>query len=280
MLAHLAQAPMPWPMFTRLIDQLAASGLYVEKQISFGLFGDGLMDPLVVERARYVKKMMPDVFLAINTNGGPFNERRHGELIGLVDRFSVHIEGITPEIYERLMPPLRAENVFPKVERLLELAPGKVNIACPISSVNVDDFPALREHWESRGAHEVHILTFTNRTTDKLGFYDYALAPTAGCCRQEVAYDFIVDWDGKVLACCQDFTRGNEIGDLNHESVGQILANAKRRELFDALGNGQWSRFSSCRNCKFDHEGKVNDRLAEAAETRRSHMVARVEAAE
>jgi hypothetical protein len=184
--------PMDWDLFARIIDQIAEARLGIEGVLAFGLQGDALMDPMVVKRARYVKERLPQAKLLINTNAGPWNERRHGELIDLVDIWSIHVEAVTPELYARLMAPLRARIVFPKVERIIALAPGKVSIAAPLSQANLPEFAALRAYWAERGA-PVMPLAFANRTIDSLDFYGYALAPVPGTCRQEVAGELVVD---------------------------------------------------------------------------------------
>jgi radical SAM protein with 4Fe4S-binding SPASM domain len=262
MLEHLRREPMKMELFTRLIDGLAETGLGIEGVVAFGLHGDALMDPLVVERARYVKQVLPKSVLLINTNAGPFNERRHAELVDLADIFSIHTEALSEDLFARLMAPLRASVVQPKIERLIELAPHKAQITVPLSQVNLGEFRALRDHWLSKGATSVVPLAFGNRTTDALDFYSYALAPVSGCCRQEVAFELVVDWDGVVMACCQDFSRTNQIGDLTQETVRELLLNEARKQTFDVLKAGRWSDFSSCRTCKFDSSVHVAD-LAE-----------------
>jgi pyruvate-formate lyase-activating enzyme len=262
MLAGRVQAPMAWDLFQRIIDQLADGFIPLEGQLAFGLFGDSLMDPQVVERARYAKRRLPQLSLVLNTNAGPFNERRHAELAEIADCFSVHAEAVSPDIYGRLMAPLKAEGVLPKIERLAALAPGKVEIVSPMSQVNLKDYPVMRAYWAERGIGFTP-LTISNRTTDQLDFYAYALAPRPGVCRQEVAHDLIVDWDGQVLSCCQDFTRGNAVGDLAAQSLKAVLADGCRRTLYDTLAEGRWSDFDSCRNCKFDHGEVLHRTLAE-----------------
>jgi|GEM_PF-4155564 len=260
---HLVGGPMDWALFARMIDQITEGGFAIEGVLAFGLHGDALMDPLVVKRARYVKEKLPNAQLLMNTNAGPWNEARHAELIALVDIWSIHVEAVDPELYARLMAPLRARIVYPKVARIIELAPGKVSIAAPLSQANLPEFAALKAYWAEKGA-PVMPLAFANRTIDTLNFYDYALAPVPGACRQEVAAELVVDWDGLVLACCQDFSRGNQIGDLTKESLLEVLGNAERRKLFETMKHGRWSDYRTCRDCKFDQQGEV-DRLVAAA---------------
>jgi tetratricopeptide (TPR) repeat protein len=57
--AHVPRKPMDMKLFRHLIDELAASEIPITGQIAFGLFGDGLVDPFVVERAAYVRQSFP-----------------------------------------------------------------------------------------------------------------------------------------------------------------------------------------------------------------------------
>jgi len=251
--AHLPTGIMSMDLFKKLIDGIADGDIELEKnKMGLGLFGEPLMDPLIVERVRYVRERLPHVNVLLNTNAGPFNERRHAELIELVHRFSVHVEAISPDIYEKLMEPLRAHVVFPKIERLIALAPGKVNIAVPISRYNKDEYPELKRYWLAKGARHVEDLALSNRTTDSLSYADQSLGPTPNTCSGAVGFDFVVDWDGKVLACCQDFMKREVLGDLNKNTVREILESQRRKEFAASMAQGCWNALESCRHCKRD----------------------------
>jgi radical SAM protein with 4Fe4S-binding SPASM domain len=187
---------------------------------------------------------------------GPFSERRHTELAALVDRFSVHVEALSPELYDELMAPLRAAIVFPKIERLMALAPGKVNVAVPLSRRNAGEFAALRTHWMARGARNVCDLKFSNRTTDSLDYYRDSLGPTPNACAEGVRFDLVVDWDGKVLACCQDFLKREPLGDLTQSTVSEVLLTQQRARFVERLKSGHWNALRSCRHCKIDPQGQ------------------------
>jgi radical SAM protein with 4Fe4S-binding SPASM domain len=250
---HLPAGVMSMEMFKRIIDGLAHPSIrLVKNKIGLGLFGEPLMDPLIVERAKYVRQRLPNVKLLLNTNAGPFNERRHRELIDLVSRFSVHVEALSEEKYAELMAPLRAPIVFPKIERLIELAPNRVNIAVPLSRGNIDEFPALRKYWLGKGAREVAAIAFSNRTTDSLDYSARSLAPVAASCSERVGADLVIDWDGKILPCCQDFLKREPLGDLGKQSLSEALQDRRRHDFVDLLRHSHWSASKSCRDCKID----------------------------
>jgi radical SAM protein with 4Fe4S-binding SPASM domain len=250
---HLPTGVMTMALFRKIIDGVADSEISLGKgKIGLGLFGEPLMDPHIVDRVRYVRQRLPEVKILLNTNAGPFNERRHAELTGLVHKFSVHVEALSPEIYAELMRPLRSEVVFPKIERLIALAPRRVNIAVPLSKRNAGEFSALREYWLQRGAANVLDLSLGNRTTDSLDYYNQSLAPTPTACSVAVGHDLVIDWDGTVLACCQDFMKREPLGNLNDFPVSKILESALRKRFLETLKQGCWNSLQSCRNCKMD----------------------------
>ena len=53
--------------------------------LSFGLFGDGLLDPYVIERAQLMKQKLSKVILHVNTNGAAYSHNKHLPLFDLVD---------------------------------------------------------------------------------------------------------------------------------------------------------------------------------------------------
>jgi radical SAM protein with 4Fe4S-binding SPASM domain len=79
-----------------------------------------------------------------------------------------------------------------------------------------------------------------------------ALGPKSGTCPEEIILDLIVDWDGTVLVCCNDFLRQEPIGDLTKTPLAEILRGAKRQRFFDVLRTGTWQEMATCRDCKFD----------------------------
>ena len=185
------------PLFQKIIDGIARHDIVVTDQIAFGLFGDGLVDPLVVQRARYVRETLPDVRLSVNTNGAAFNMEKHGELQDLAFTIALHCESLVPEVYDDLMRPLRAERVFPKFD----------------------------------------------------------LNPKPIACGPDIMDDLIVDCDGKVLSCCQDFQRLVEIGDMQAESFETVLTGVRRESMRKLLAEKRHGELETCSRCFADLRG-------------------------
>lgn len=91
----------------------------------------------------------------------------------------------------------------------------------------------------------------SNRCSRDETFQELALGPVSGTCPEEIMLDLIVDWDGMVLACCNDFLRQEPIGNLTQSSLSEILNGTPRRRFFDMLRTGAWEEMETCRTCKF-----------------------------
>jgi len=258
--------PMPMPIYTRLIDDLFGYGLRVE-QVSFGVFGDGLLDPFVVERTKYLRQTLPEVFLSINTNGAAFDAKKHAELNHYDVLISLHCESLDEDAYNDLMRPLRAERVFPKYEEILRTFPGKVRVSVPVSKRNFSELRALREWFLVRGAEDVVFDPLSSRCVEDRSVFDaLALAPGPIACRSDILGDLIVDCDGEVLLCCQDFSRKEPIGNLAQTTFVDVFRSARRGQIRDLLDNGGHDKLSTCSKCyadartegfPFDHEARL-----------------------
>lgn len=241
---------MPMELFKKIVDGIVAEGVSVEHLLAFGLFGDGLVDPLVLDRARYVREHLPDVGITVNTNGAAFNLERHAALYEYVALISLHCESLTPETFDYLMAPLRTKNLLPKYEAILKAFPMKVRISVPVSRANIGELESIKMWFMDRGAREVVFDPLASRCVEDMSLYNrLALKPHKIACGPDIATDFIVDCDGKVLACCQDFSRLEPIGDLATESFKNTLKGLARRNFQKKMAEGRHDELATCSRC-------------------------------
>ena len=251
--ANSPRGTMPMSIFTSIIDGIVEMGLTVEDQIGFGLFGDGLVDPLVVERAQYLKDRLPEVRLTINTNGAAFNADKHAILNDYATVVTLHCESLDRKTYDFLMTPLRAKNVHPKYEKILAAYPGKVVVSVPVSRTNLSEIPAIRAWFMERGAASVVFDPLASRCVEDTTVFDeLSLSPQAVACPPSVMADLIVDCDGLVLNCCQDFSRLEPIGDLSKETLEQTLHNVARARRRQQFAEGRHAEIATCARCQGD----------------------------
>jgi tetratricopeptide (TPR) repeat protein len=257
--AHVPRATMPMALFEKIIDGIDELGLTITDQVAFGMFGDGLLDPLVARRGEYLRSRMPDVQLTVNTNGAAFNAARHERLNATVSVIALHCESLIPETYDYLMQPLRAERVFPKYQEILDCFPGKVVVSVPASRRNLAELPDIRRWFLGHGARDVVFDPLSSRCAEDRSLFDsLALNPQPIRCSTVVLEDLIVDCDGKVLICCQDFQRLEGIGDLMTESMEAVLTGLQRRATHRLLAEGRHEELATCSRCHGDIRGQLS----------------------
>lgn len=251
--AHVPRKPMDMKLFRHLIDQLAASEIPITGQIAFGLFGDGLVDPFVVERAAYVRKMLPDVAISVNTNGAAYDPKRHAALKPYISLITLHCESIDPKVYDRMMAPLRAERVHAKFPGLFRDFPNMVRVSVPVSRANYGEMEAMFGHFKAMGAENVAFHPLSARCArDQSLFNSLSFVPQIIRCEGKIFHDLIIDSDGAVVACCNDFEREVPVGNLKEQSLDDLLADPRRLEMIRLLEEGRHEEISTCARCRAD----------------------------
>jgi tetratricopeptide (TPR) repeat protein len=245
---------MPMPLFEGVLRQMAEHHFAISGQISLGLFGDGLVDPMVVQRVRLARALFPDAAISVNTNGAAYNPQRHRPLFDIASHIALHVESLVPETYGELMAPLRLDRVLPKVEAILRDFPGKVHVSVPVSRLNQAELPAIRAWFLERGAKGVAFNGLSSRCSrDRTTFDRLSLAPDPIRCRTDDVFDnLIVDCDGTVTICCMDFERREPVGNLARDSLIETLLSPARREVLALFAAGRHAERESCRLCYGD----------------------------
>lgn len=248
--ANSPRGTMPMELFRKIIDGIVDEGVAIDSHIAFGLFGDGLVDPLVMERAKYVHARLPDAILSVNTNGAAYNSARHAALFPYVTLLALHCESLTPETYDHLMTPLRAKNVFPKYDRILKNFPGKVRVSVPVSRMNLGELGTMRAWFLERGAKEVVFDPMSSRCMQDRALFDrLSLSPYPIRCDAQVTRDLIVDCDGLVLPCCNDFAREQPIGNLAYETFGETMTGLARQQFAEKMTRKEHDTIPLCTRC-------------------------------
>lgn len=249
---HVPRTPMPMPLFRKIIDEIAALRLPISGQFAFGLFGDALLDPHVVERAAYLREHFPSTPLSINTNGAAFNLQRHAALLGLNVIIGLHCESIVPESFDVLMHPLRLERLIPKYEQILERFGDRVYVSIPLSRLNLHHAAQTRSWFKARGAHVILAPIASRCAEDRSVFDQLALKPYQMRCGSAVLDDIVIDCDGTLLRCCQDFRRDEPIGNVADQPLREIMFGSSRRAHAHFLDQGRHAESVTCSRCFAD----------------------------
>lgn len=243
-------AIMDMKLFSKIIKEIALAQIPVTGSIHFGLFNEAFLDPFLNERIKIIRTYLPGVPLFLNTNAALFSEK-HAWAVAQVDGLAIQVSGFSKDIYEKVMPPLRHDKTYKNVEKIIKLAKCVI-VSVPTSKLNLHEFPTIKRYWLEKGASYVSPDQLSNRCGEIPNFAQLSVAPHAGICRGDIAESLIVDFDGTVLPCCQDFLRRDSIGNLADQSLQEVLSSKKLQEFMEDLDSGLWDKHS-CRFCLYDN---------------------------
>jgi hypothetical protein len=250
---HVPRTPMAMALFEKIVRDISDNKIALRGQMAFGLHGDGLLDPFVLDRAKLLHAVLPDVPLAINTNAAAYNRKRHGALKDHVATIAIHCESLRAPVYDELMAPLRLKNVMPKFEQMLEDFGRKIRISVPVTRRNRDELAEMRQWFMERGACDVIFMPLAGRCVDDTDvFRRLALDPRRIRCGSDLLDYLVVDSDGMVLGCCQDFQRLEPVGDIARDGLMGTLTSLQRKRFGESLDGGRHDDLVTCSKCYGD----------------------------
>ena len=209
-------------------------------RISFSGFGESLLHKNFYGIIRAMRAILPDTAIETNTNG----DRLTAQVIR--DLFDSGLTNLYVNLYD-------GPEQAPHFDAMFKEA--------GISAYK------LRDHWsESFG------LTLNNRS-GMLNQPEIGVVPLAEPIKKPCYYPFykmIVDWNGNVLFCSNDWGREIIVGNVMREHVKDIWMSDAMGKIRDRLAAGDRSR-SPCDKCSVDgtlHGRTSFDRLMAARATK------------
>jgi radical SAM protein with 4Fe4S-binding SPASM domain len=208
---------MPANLCLKIIDELAA----INFSGRFSLFNinEPLTDNRIFSFVNYASLMLPGSYHALVTNGDILDREKLKKLL------DAGLDQLFINSYDELA--LRRN--LSLYNYAYEYYPGKVT---HINRTQYND-------WVSRAGN----------------IKAYAQDPVAGYCDWP-NYALYVKPDGRVLACCHDFSGINVVGNLVEQSVLEVWYGKAFSRLRRSLNKGQRSISSLCNQC--DHKPDLN----------------------
>ncbi len=245
---------MSWALFEKIIRELAEGGFAGE--FIFGLFAEPMEDTILLDRLKLIKQLLPDCSISIATNAALYDPQKHWEVLDYVDHLSIHVEAMTPEVYDRLMHPLKSERVIPKINQIIEGVRLRerniVGITTPVHKDNVSEVTRIAEYARDNGV-DYNFTALSSRAWEGGQYPKLSIAPAGALCRPSALLDCLfVDFDGLVLPCCFDFSRSMPLGDLNHQTIDGVFESPAWQSMFGTFKRGEWSSKDACSRCRAD----------------------------
>lgn len=242
---------MPLPLVEKVAEDFRTNGLTVSWLHEMG-------DPLLYPHLAKAIDLFPGA--SLSTNVMLLDQAKGEEILATsLQRIRLCIDTINPQLY----PTIRKGGVFERVvantRTFLELSKGsriKVEIQRMITTETADESVAGFARFFSLEKYpQAEVIEKTCEpldTNDETSFHQSYY----GCFQGYPFRWFIVLADGRVTHCCYDAHGTQIIGDMNTQTVREIVESATLPRYMAAFKGRDWQTLPRCGECYKHAEGK------------------------
>jgi radical SAM protein with 4Fe4S-binding SPASM domain len=250
------QGVMGDSLFEKILGQCKSFG--VDYVTIYG-FGEPLIDPSFCRKVDLAKKRGLSR-VTTNTNGLLLNEVVAENLIksGL-DEIYVSVDANTPETYQKVRNSNRFSVVEGNIRSLIRKRHeiGRKNPTVTLSYVESELNKHETRDFVSKWQGIVNCISISkihNWTGDILIKSNAGYRMRDPC--RLLWTDMVINWDGKVPLCCNDYENSVTFGDLNLNSLEAIWSGQKMKWARGLHTKRRFNKISACRNCTYNYHDK------------------------
>jgi hypothetical protein len=241
-----AQGVLDVALYRRVLDEAATTGARV---ISLENYGESFLDPHIFERARYARQKGMELFTI--TNGSLLDDKKAEQVADLFTKIRISMYGVTKGTYEKIHQGLDFDKVKKNVDKLFETRRRNR------SKLKIEMYFLLMKENE----HEMQdFVDSYKRTADALSVwrphnwgdgrrYRNPTGNKKVSCGRPMTGPVQVQWDGLVVPCCFDYDSKIILGDLNRQTLHDVLHGERYEALRCAHTSGEFTAFPFCDNC-------------------------------
>jgi radical SAM protein with 4Fe4S-binding SPASM domain len=247
---------MSLDLFKKVISEIKTYSRYV------GLhnFGEPLLNPDLPRFIAHAAEAGLKTWLS--TNATLLTEAAARELLDSgLDVIIFSLDGVNRETYEKIRLNSRFEKTKANIDRFLDMKKSKnrktpLTIVQIINMMNTESEIALfKKEWERKAdtvlikalaawSDQVAGIRNLSRNVDQTGPAGHHRPPCLYLWRS-----FVVQWDGTVVLCCNDFDNKLVVGDVGRQTLREIWNSPLMRDLRSRHLRGDFG-MSICRNCR------------------------------
>ena len=249
---------MPFALVEKIAADFKANGIKVEWLHEMG-------DPLLYPGLAQAIDLFPGC--SVSTNALLLTESIGQQILGTsLVRIRLCLDTLDPEVYPRMRRGGKHEVAVANIRRFLEAARGKAirieiqrMVALETRHESVHDFERFFDLARFANAVVIQKTCEPLDTTEATEFHQAYY----GCFQGYPFRWFVVLADGGVTHCCYDAHGDQRIGDLQTQTVQEILASPRLAELNAAYRARDWRMLPRCGECFANPNVKVRlfDRL-------------------
>lgn len=235
-------------LYIRVLDEAYGMGARV---VSLENYGETFLDPFFFERAAYAKGKGMEVYTI--TNGFLFNKDLARKSVYFLDKIRFSIYGTTKEVYENIHKGLNFETVVSNARYLMEKKKRlkskkpRVEVYFLLMDENKEQVEDFKKMWLDH-ADDISIWKPHN-WSDGRRYRPSNEHQEKVSCGRPVRGPIQVQWDGLVVPCCFDYNSNIVLGDLNKESLYEVVTGRTYNKFREAHVQGNFRLYPFCDSC-------------------------------
>jgi len=227
---------MDMGLYRKIVDDAVSCGM---ERVALSFFGEAMLDKDLEERIQYAKSK--GLKVSFFTNASKMDKEKSQMIIrNKVDDVSVSLDSPNKETYEKIRRNLKFEDVRDNILGLIELKKKMksdlpaIGLAIVEMDENTNELKDFYSDWKDR-VNSINIINMRNWSGKSKERKSKTKYPCALLWQM-----IVVDWDGEVVLCCNDWNHEEVVGNLNVESIrdvwdGKKLDKVRKMHLADKV---------------------------------------------
>jgi radical SAM protein with 4Fe4S-binding SPASM domain len=211
--------------------------------------GEPLLDKTICEKLRYEKQAFREAQLTLYTNASLLDDKCSHDLISAgLDRISISLNAYRESTYQAIMA-LSYKRTMMNVTRFLKANeaagwPIRVDVSIiPTELHTKEEIEEFQHYWRDK----VDTIVMPPWISWG-GHFENPHEETQWPCRY-IWEVFMVDWNGTVKMCCEDFDSTYPLGNIDAQSPMEIFNSPRMQKQRRAQVKGDFSWPKVCENC-------------------------------
>ncbi|HPD81837.1 MAG TPA: radical SAM/SPASM domain-containing protein [Candidatus Pacearchaeota archaeon] len=245
---------MDMKLYKKIIDNCARLNI---KLITLSFFGEPFLDKNIIEKIKYAKEKK--MYVGLYSNASLLNKDLSKKIIesGL-DGITISFDGYSKETYEKIRKNLKFEitkrnvleliNIKNKMKRLNP----KITLVLVELEENKKEIGNFYKEWKEK-VDSINIINMRNWANDiqkegtKESFHFNKKIKRKPCAL--IWLKMIVDWNGDVVLCCDDWNHSIILGNLKKQTIEEIWEGDKLKKIRESHKKGEFYNVPLCAGC-------------------------------
>lgn len=245
---------MDMKLYKKIIDNCRRLNI---KIVTLSFFGEPFLDKDIIEKIKYAKENGMSV--AFYSNASLLTEELAKKIIEVgLDGITISFDGYSKQTYEKIRKKLNFDVVKKNVLNLIETRRKmkknnpSINLVLVELEENKGEIKQFYREWKGK-VNSINIINMRNWANDiqkkgtKESFHFNKKIKRKPCAL--IWQKMVVDWNGDVVLCCDDWNHSTVLGNLKKQTIEEIWKGERLRKIREAHIKREFWKVPICSGC-------------------------------